>query len=117
MLLDTTKQPIRGTEIDELPRFYVDNGSWDNTTASLIVGDFSQAVYAIRQDITFDIFREGIVQDPTTGDILYNLMQQDMAAIRAVMRIGWEIPNPINALAPTEADRFPFAMVTPAASI
>lgn len=112
MLLDTTKQPIKGTEIDALPRNYVDNGAWDGTLAQFIVGDFSQAVYAIRQDITFDIFREGVIQDPSTGDILYNLLQQDMACIRAVMRLGWEIPNPINALDPT-ATRFPFALVGP----
>ena len=36
-----------------------------------------------------------------------------MACIRAVMRIGWEIPNPINALNDTSF-RFPFALVTPA---
>ena len=84
------------------------DGSWDSGLAQFIVGDFSQAVYAIRQDITFDIFREGIIQDPSTGDILYNLLQQDMACIRAVMRIGWEIPNPINALNDTSF-RFPFA--------
>lgn len=113
MLLDANKQPIKGTEIDELPREYVDNGSWDSDLAQFIVGDFSQAVYSIRQDITFDIFREGIIQDPATGDILYNLLQQDMACIRAVMRIGWEIPNPINALNPGET-RFPFALVGPA---
>lgn len=114
MLLDNNKQPIKGTEIDALPRNYVDNGAWDGTLAQFIVGDFSQAVYAIRQDITFDIFREGVIQDPSTGDILYNLLQQDMACIRAVMRIGWEIPNPINALNPTET-RFPFALVGPKA--
>lgn len=114
MLLDNNKQPIKGTEIDELPRNYVDNGAWDSTLAQFIVGDFSQAVYAIRQDITFDIFREGIIQDPATGDILYNLLQQDMACIRAVMRIGWEIPNPVNALNTTET-RFPFALVGPKA--
>lgn len=111
MLLDTTKQPIKGTEIDALPRYYVDNGIWDMSKAGFIVGDFSQAVYSIRQDITFDIFREGIIQDPSTGDVLYNLMQQDMAAIRAVMRLGWEIPNPVNALNETST-RFPFALVT-----
>lgn len=112
MLLDNNKQPIKGTEIDGLPRQYVDNGAWNGDLAQFVVGDFSQAVYAIRQDITFDIFREGIIQDPSTGEILYNLLQQDMACIRAVMRLGWEIPNPVNALNATE-NRFPFALVGP----
>lgn len=113
MMLDTNGQPIKGTEIDSLPKAYVDNGAWDKTKAQLIVGDMTQAVYAIRQDITFKLLEEGVIQDPTTGDILYNLAQQDMVALRAVMRIGWEIPNPITALNPDEATRFPFAAIAP----
>lgn len=114
MMLDTIGQPIKGTEIDELPKAYIDNGAWDKTKAQLIVGDMSQAVYSIRQDITFKILDQAIIQDPSTGDILYNLPQQDMVALRAVMRIGWEIPNPINALSPDESVRFPFALIEPA---
>ena len=113
MMLDTIGQPIKGTEIDELPKAYIDNGAWDKTKAQLIVGDMSQAVYSIRQDITFKILDQAIIQDPSTGDILYNLPQQDMVALRAVMRIGWEIPNPINALSPDESVRFPFALIEP----
>lgn len=39
-----------------------------------------------------------------------------MIAIRAVMRIGWEIPNPITSLNPDNATRFPFAVVVPSAA-
>ena len=59
------------------------------------------------------MFTEGIVQDPATGAIKYNLMQEDMTALRVVMRLGWEIPNPITSLAPDEATRFPFASINP----
>lgn len=111
MMLDTTKQPITGTEIDSLPKAYIDNGSWDNSKAGFIVGDMTQAVYAIRQDITFKVLDQGVIQDPSTKEILYNLAQQDMVALRVVMRLGWEIPNPINALQPDHAVRFPFALV------
>lgn len=113
MMLDTIGQPIKGTEIDELPKAYIDNGAWDKSKAQLIVGDMTQAVYSIRQDITFKILDQAVIQDPSTGDIVYNLAQQDMVALRAVMRIGWEIPNPINALSPDESVRFPFALVDP----
>lgn len=111
MMLDTTGQPITGTEIGNLPKFYVDNGAWDKNKAIMVVGDFSQAVYSIRQDITYKILDQAVIQDPTTGDILYNLAQEDMVALRVVMRLGWEIPNPINALNPDEATRFPFASI------
>lgn len=113
MMLDTTGQPIRGTEIDSLNKAYIDNGAWDNTKAQLIVGDFSQAVYSIRQDITYKLLDQAVIQDPSTGEIIYNLAQQDMVALRVTMRLGWEIPNPINALEDDESVRFPFAVVLP----
>ena len=90
------------------------NGSFDKSEALLISGDFSQLVYSIRQDITFKLFTEGVVQN-TDGSIAYNLMQNDMVALRAVMRLGWEIPNPVNAMAKDKAKRFPFAVLTPGA--
>ena len=47
------------------------------------------------------------------GDKITFLAQDDMVALRVVMRLGWEIPNPVNALDETEA-RFPFASLKPA---
>ena len=114
MMLDTTGQPIKGTEIGDLTKAYIDNGAWDKTKSQLIVGDMSQAVYAIRQDITYKILDQAVIQDPATGEIMYNLAQEDMVALRVVMRMGWEIPNPVNALNPDEAVRFPFASIDPA---
>ena len=114
MLTDTTGQPIKGTEIDSLPKAFLDNGAWDKTKSVLIAGDFSQAVYAIRQDVTYKVLTEAVIQDPSNGDILYNLAQDDMVALRVVMRLGWEIPNPVNALNET-ATRFPFANLKPKA--
>ena len=101
-----------GETISGLTQHYVNNGSWNGSKAELIVGDFSQAVYSIRQDITFKLLDQAVIQDPATGEILYNLAQNDMVALRAVMRLGWEIPNPITAQDETEA-RFPFALLTP----
>lgn len=57
----------------------------------MISGDFSQLAYSIRQDITFKIFDQGVIQDPATGDILYNLMQNDMVALR---RHAFGLGNP-----------------------
>lgn len=111
MMLDTSGQPIAGTEIGNLPKYYVDNGAWDKDKALMAIGDFNQAVYSIRQDITYKILDQAIIQDPATGEILYNLAQEDMVALRVVMRLGWEIPNPINALNPDEGTRFPFAII------
>lgn len=56
------------------------------------------------------LFTEGVVQN-TDGTIAYNLMQNDMVALRAVMRMGWEVPNPINALAKDKTKRCPFSIL------
>ena len=114
MMTDTTGQPLNTTEIGSVRREFMDNGVWDKTTSTLIAGDFSQAVYAIRQDVTYKILDQAVIQD-TDGSILYNLAQDDMVALRVVMRLGWEIPNPVNALNET-ATRFPFASLKPAST-
>lgn len=96
--------------LDGSPMNFPNNGSFDKSKALMISGDFSQLVYSIRQDITFKLFTEGVVQN-TDGTIAYNLMQNDMVALRAVMRLGWEIPNPINALKTDKTKRCPFAVL------
>jgi hypothetical protein len=82
----------------------------------MIVGDFSKAVYAIRQDITVKILTEGVIQDPTSKEIVYNLAQQDMIALRVVFRLGWALPNPATRI---DEDRVgcPFAYLEPATPV
>lgn len=117
-LKDTTGQPIFKTDMQGSTRYALDgmdmyfpmNGAFDPTAAQMIVGDWSQLVYAIRQDMTFKVFTEGVIQDPTSGDIVYNLMQNDMVALRAVMRLGWEVANPVNAYNESLSNPFPFAV-------
>lgn len=117
-LKDSTGNPIfksdmqSGTtySLDGSPMNFPNNGAFDKSKALMISGDFSQLVYAIRQDITFKLFTEGVVQN-TDGTIAYNLMQNDMVALRAVMRLGWEIPNPINSVQTDKSKRCPFAIL------
>lgn len=114
-MTDTTGQLITGSEIGSLSREIVKNGSWDKSKASFMVGDFKQFVYAIRQELEAKLFEDGVIQDPSTGAILYNLLQDDMAAVRFTFRMGWQAPNPINALAGDETLRLPLAVVVPSA--
>lgn len=70
-------------------------------------GDFKrQFILALRKDVTYEVFREGVVQD-NTGAIIFNLMQQDMVALRVTFRAGWQVANTINYARTTESQRYP----------
>lgn len=105
-LRDANGQPIFNRNPQSATRYELDgamltfpeNGSFHPEIAQLIVGDFSQMVYSIRQDITVKILDQGVIQDPTTNEIVYNLAQQDMIALRVVFRMGWALPNPATRL-------------------
>ncbi|GAF71350.1 unnamed protein product, partial [marine sediment metagenome] len=85
---------------------------FSGAAALLVVGEGKQAVYSIRQDITYKILTEAVIQD-AAGNIVYNLAQQDMIALRVTMRLGWQVPNPMNRLQQVEASRYPFGVLTP----
>ena len=102
--------------LDGAPMYFPQNGSFDTSVAQLVVGDWSQAVYAIRQDITVKILDQGVIQNPATKEIQYNLAQQDMIALRVVFRMGWALPNPATR---TDSDRVtcPFAYLEPTTAV
>lgn len=84
---------------------------FDKSRALMIAGDFSKAVYSIRQDLTYKILDQAIIQN-SDGTIAYNLAQQDMVALRCVMRLGVQIANPANRI--NKETKYPFAVLTPA---
>lgn len=121
-LKDSTGNPIFKSDMQNGTTYSLDgssmnfptNGAFDKSKALMVSGDFNQMVFSIRQDITFKLFTEGVVQN-TDGTIAYNLMQNDMVALRAVMRLGWEIPNPINSVEADKTKRCPFSLLKAAA--
>lgn len=88
------------------------NGGWDPREASVIAGDWTEAIVGIRQDITFKLFTEGVISDDA-GNVVVNLMQQDTVAIRAVMRLAWAVSNPITEVNNNKLTRFPFGQLQP----
>jgi HK97 family phage major capsid protein len=110
-LFTTAPQDATRYEIDGAPTYFPTDGSVSAAQALDIVGQWDQLVYAIRQDMTYQIFTEGVISD-ATGHIVLNLMQQDSAALRCVMRLGFAMPNPPNKMNETDATRCPFSLLT-----
>lgn len=123
--VDANKQPIfraaysngangrMGYELNGTAIEFPENGSFDGNQALLLAGNFNYMRYAIRQDITYKILDQASITDET-GKVVLNLAQQDCVALRAVMRLGWALPKPVNPI--SGLDYYPFAVLTPAAA-
>lgn len=97
----------------EFPR----NGAFDNSQSLLIAGDWDQLVYSIRKDITYKLLTEGVITDNSNPrQILHNLAQDDMVALRVTFRMAWQLPNPLNNIEADPAERFPFSALAPEGS-
>lgn len=112
LLFKTDMQGATPYALDGVAMQFPTNGCFDTSVAQMIAGDFSQAVYSIRQDVTTKILTEATLVDPSTKEIMYSLAQQDMIALRVVFRMGWAVPNPATAM---NGDRLlvPFAYLEP----
>lgn len=111
-LFITTMQGGNNYALDGQPIYFPTDGSIDEATALMFSGQWNQLLWAMRQDITYKILDQAVIQDGS-GNIIYNLAQQDMVALRAVMRIGFALPNPINRVNQSSSTRFPFAALVP----
>lgn len=89
-----------------------DAGTYGRASQSIkmIAGDFSQGVIGIRQDVTWKMLDQAVITD-ADGNIVFNLPQQDMVALRCVARYGFQVPNPYNRMQATEANRYPFGVL------
>jgi HK97 family phage major capsid protein len=93
-----------------------DAGTYGRTVNSvkLIAGDWTQGIIGVRQDVTWKMLDQAVITD-ANGQIVFNLPQQDMVAMRVVCRYGFQVPNPINRMNQVEANRYPFSVLRDAA--
>lgn len=108
---DVSANDIFGITGDRLQ--YPMRGLWPATghsDAEAIAGDFGEGLLGIRQDVTYKVLDQAVIQD-ADGNIVYNLAQQDMVAMRVVARFAWTVANVINRDQPVEASRYPFAVL------
>lgn len=98
--------------LDGAPVYFPENGSFDPTVAQMVAGNWRQLVWAMRQDIETKILDQAVIQDPSTKEIMYNLAQQDMIALRVTFRAGFAVPNPATRLN-EHRTLVPFAYIEP----
>ena len=98
--------------LDGAPVYFPENGSFDPTVAQMVAGNWRQLVWAMRQDIETKILDQAVIQDPSTKEIIYNLAQQDMIALRVTFRAGFAVPNPATRLNEART-QVPFAYIEP----
>lgn len=102
-LRDDNGQPIFTTAIPNGPPAtlwgepvqYISNAAWSNALASLLTGDWNQAIVATRQDLTFKMLDQASIHDDE-GQLVYNFAQQDMVGLRCVGRFAYQVVNSVN---------------------
>lgn len=109
-IFKTSMQDSTRYELDGTPVLFPTNGAISATYLD-IAGQWDQLVYSVRQELTYKVLDQAVIQD-SSGNIVYNLAQQDMVALRAVMRLGFALPNPINPVQQTAASRCAFSALT-----
>ncbi|MDN6566955.1 MAG: phage major capsid protein, partial [Actinomyces sp.] len=87
-------------------------GAWNPATATMLAADWTKFVCGVRQDVTFDIFSEGVISD-ADGKVILNLMQQDTKALRVVFRGGFQVANPMTRVQPDGIKRYPAGVIVP----
>lgn len=117
---DTTGQKLFDSNTNEFegaPIGYTMDGLWPSGASAeeLFYLDRSKFILGLRKDITFTVHRDGVISDGN-GAIVYNLMQQDMFAIRVVCRVGWQVANPVNHRESEEDRRYPASLLLSPAS-
>jgi HK97 family phage major capsid protein len=105
--------------LDGMPIRYAMAGMWPTggsvgTNVRAFLGDWAQQfIIGVRQDITFKVLDQAVITDNASPpNIIFNLPQQDMIALRVKFRIGWQVANTINNQRPNEAARYPAAAIT-----
>lgn len=116
---DTTGQPLadltNGTLSGMAQLRWAMPGLWPSPGASvaeLVVGDFTKSFVGVRKDMTYKLLDQAVITD-ADGNIVFNLAQQDMVAMRLVFRVGWTVANIINY---ESASGYPFGVLRSPAS-
>ena len=67
---------------------------WDSTKGDAIVGDWNFLAIGVREDITFAQTDTGVLQD-AAGDIIANMFQDNLTAVKIWARIAIAIGSPL----------------------
>lgn len=93
-----------------------DAGTYGRSANSvkMISGDWNQGIIGIRQDLTYKMLDQAVINDDE-GRIVWNLPQMDMVALRVVGRFAFQVPNPSNRMNTNASTRYPFTVLRDAA--
>lgn len=87
---------VNAQEIYGAPVAYPARGLWPEGSKKPLVLflEKEQFICGVRTDIDLTLMDQAVLQD-NEGNIVYNLAQQDLVALRARFRVGWQVSNQI----------------------
>ena len=112
IFVQSLRDDARADSVYGEPIYFVRNGSWDSSEATMIVGDARHLHIGLRSDVSYKLLTEAPVTD-SEGNV-YSLAERDLIAIRARFRAAYEVSVPVSR--DQSADPYPFAVVVPSGS-
>lgn len=112
---------VNSEEVYGAPVVYPARGLWPGSAggenAEMLFLEKEQFIVGLRTDIDLTILDQAVIQD-NEGNIIFNTGQQDIVALRARFRAGWQVSNQITYDNANEATRFPAAtLLSPAGKV
>jgi HK97 family phage major capsid protein len=116
---DTGVTDASRMSVGGVPYSFANNAAFSSSDMLAIVGDFKSSIYCFRKDVTVELLTEGVISNPA-GLVTINLAQSRVVALMVWVRLGWQVPNPPNLLAPgntvdatdSNTGRSPFSVLT-----
>jgi HK97 family phage major capsid protein len=106
-IYDGDGKSIYGTALDQSRIFPLN-------VAALLGVDWSSVTVGVRQDMTFDLFDQMVIND-ADGKVVFNAAQQDSKVMRVVFRLGYAVAIPVirgaGGVQRPAAGRFPAAVL------
>lgn len=105
---------VNAEEVYGSPVAYPARGLWPAAAGgenpTMLFLEKEQFIAGVRTDIDLTLMDQAVLQD-NEGNIIYNLAQQDLVALRARFRVGWQVSNQITYDQPAENKRYAGAML------
>ena len=97
-----------------MPLSFANNGAWDYMRALMLMADFGNLVYSIREEMTWRTTQDASYPDPQNPGQTLSCATRNETMFIIHMRMGWQLRDPITQMSESPV---PFAFLAPGTGV